>query len=288
VPPEGTEKRRKRRKAPPVSEEPEQGAQDEPDAPVEPEETEQDIQDESDREIAEEELPPDPSVDKLSVVEALLFVSPEPLSVAMISEVTGFDQGAVREMVNDLMDSYLERGGGLVIREVGGGFGFFATPPAAPYISRLIRSQFNPRLTRAALETLAIVAYLQPVSRGLVAEIRGVQSEGVMKTLEERGLVREVGKGGPPGYPALFGTTVRFLERFGLNSIDDLPSLEKFAPDDATVEKIKRSLSWELLEGESVEGRITKGRENTEDTVERGRSLTESRRGSDSPGEGDG
>ncbi len=230
------------------------------------------------------EPPPSSGVDKASVVEALLFVSPEPLSVGAISEVTGFDPGATREMLNELVESYRERDGGLLIREVGGGFGIYAVPEAAPFISRLIRSQVNPRLTRAALETLAIVAYLQPVSRGVVAEIRGVQSEGVMKTLEDRGMVHEVGKGGPPGYPMLYGTTTRFLERFGLKSLDELPDLEEFAPDDATIEKIKRSLSWELIE-EDAGGRGEAGA-HPEDTVVGRDSVEEGGGGTDTGGAG--
>ncbi|MBU1671442.1 MAG: SMC-Scp complex subunit ScpB [Actinobacteria bacterium] len=197
--------------------------------------------------------PPDTGVDKKAVVEALLFVSPEPLSAPLVSEITGFDPGAVREIINRLAEEYSGREGGVVLREVAGGFGFYACPEAAVYISRLIRSSVNPRLTRAALETIAIVAYLQPVSRSVVAEIRGVQSEGVMRTLEERGLVRVAGRGGPPGYPALFTTTNRFLERFGLRSLDDLPALEDFAPDESTVEKIRSSLSWEMA-GEEPDG----------------------------------
>ncbi len=230
--------------------------------------------------------PPSAEVDKGSVVEALLFVSPEPLSASAISEVTGFDPGAVREILNRLVDSYRGRGRGLVVREVAGGYGFYAVPEAAPYISRLIRSQVNPRLTRAALETLAIVAYLQPVSRGLVAEIRGVHSEGVMKTLEDRGLVREVGRGGPPGYPMLYGTTTRFLERFGLNDLDEMPDLEGFAPDDATIEKIKRSLSWELVEEEGRAGAGPRSGENTEDTVRGGDSVAEGGGEADTGGPG--
>ena len=200
---------------------------------------------------------------RMAVVEALLLVSPEPLSVAMISGITGFEQGAVREMLNRLSEEYRRRDGGVVVREVAGGFGFYAVPAAAPFISRLIKSQVNPRLTRASMETLAIVAYLQPVSRGTIAEIRGVHSESVVKTLEERGLVAEVGRGSPPGYPALYGTTSKFLERFGLNGLDELPPLEKFAPDPETVEKIKRSLSWELAEeadaGDREAGEDTEG-----------------------------
>lgn len=232
-----------------------------------------------------EEAVPPPEGDKLAVVEALLYVSPEPLGTGRIAELTGIDPGAVREIVNRLVDFYQERDGGLVVREVAGGFGFYAAPEAAPYIARLIRSQVNPRLTRAALETLAIVAYLQPVSRGVLAEIRGVQSEGVIKTLEDRGLVLPVGKGGPPGYPVLYGTTVRFLERFGLIGTEDLPPLEGFAPDEDTVEKIRRSLSWELLEEEGVAG--AEGGAHPEDTVPLGGGVPPGGGGADPLGEGD-
>lgn len=217
--------------------------------------------------------------DKLSVVEALLFVSPEPISVASISEITGIETGAVREIMNRLLDFYHGRDGGIIIREVAGGFAFYADTVAAPYIGRMIRSRVNPRLTRAALETMAIVAYLQPVSRGVIAEIRGVQSEGVIKTLEERGLVEAVGRGGPPGYPALYATGNRFLERFGLKSIDDLPDLEEFAPDEETLEKINRSLSWELLkEGGATSSEAGEGPENTgqgRDSLAPGRGTTD-------------
>lgn len=234
-----------------------------------------------------EPVPASSEARKLAVVEALLFVSPHPLSAGTVAELTGFDPGAVREMLNRLAELHFEREGGVVVREVAGGFAFYATPDAAPYIERLIRSQVNPRLTRAAMETMAIVAYLQPVSRGVVAEIRGVQSEGVMKTLEDRGMVKRVGRGGPPGYAALFGTTDRFLERFGLASLDDLPSLEQFAPDDETVEKIKRSISWELEEVLGDE-RGPDPTEGTEAPRQGGDSLAEGVGEADSRWQGDG
>jgi len=218
--------------------------------------------------------------DKISIVESLLFVAPEPLSAGALSEITGFDPGAVREMLNELTESYRRKNGGMIIREVAGGFSFYARQEASPFIARMVRSQFNPRLTKAALETMAIVAYLQPVSRGVVAEIRGVQSEGVMGTLLDRGLVQRVGKGGPPGYPALYGTTIHFLERFGLGSIDDLTDLEDFAPDEDTVEKIRSSLSWELLEEDDGVGG-GRAREGAEDTGPSGGSFEESRRETD-------
>ncbi|MDD5748551.1 MAG: SMC-Scp complex subunit ScpB [Actinomycetota bacterium] len=185
-------------------------------------------------------------VEKIALIEALILVSPQPIKISELSEMTGIEPGAVREIVNELMEVYRKRAGGIVLREVAEGFGLYAIPEAAPYISRMIRSRVNPRLTKAALETVAIVAYLQPVSRGMIAEIRGVQSDGVIRTLEERGLIEPVGRGEPPGYPMLYGTTLKFLEKFGLKSLDELPSLKDFEPDEGFIERIRTGLSWEL------------------------------------------
>lgn len=223
----------------------------------------------------------DSGLDKAGVLEALLFVSAEPLPAAQLSEITGFEPGAVREILNKMVDTYEQRGGGIVLREVAGGFGFYSHADAAPFIARMIKSRVNPRLSRAALETIAIVAYLQPVSRGVVAEIRGIQSEGVMKTLEERGFVKVVGKGGPPGYPALYGTTGRFLERFGMKSLDELPDLERFAPDEETIQRIRGSLAWEMEFGNEDVGSKEAG-EGSKDPGSGADSIQESGRETDS------
>lgn len=229
-------------------------------------------QDES-AEIAVEQTAVDES-DREKTIEALIFVSPEPISEEILSEVTGLELSVVRDTVMGLIESYRDRDSGIAIREVGDGFAMYATPNATPFISRLIKSQVNPRLTRAALETLAIVAYLQPVSRGVIADLRGVHSEGVIKTLEERGLVRPVGKGVAPGYPVLYGTTRAFLERFGLRNIGELPDLDQFAPDEKTVERIKKTLSWEMSEEGQIAGEFKAG-EDTEDIIESGDSFPE-------------
>lgn len=222
---------------------------------------------------AEVRLLTDP--DEIAVIlEALIFMSPQPISVETLSEVTGLDTGLVKETVMALVDDYKERRGGVVIREVANGFAMYSVPEAMPYISRLIKSNVNPRLTRAALETLAVVAYLQPVSRGVISEIRGVHSDGVMKTLEERGFVQPVGRGMPPGYPVLYGTTKTFLERFGLKNIDDIPDLDSFAPDDQTVERIKRTLTWETVEESPIADEEESG-ESTEDSGEDGADFQE-------------
>jgi len=229
---------------------------------------------------------PEEALEKMKIIEALVFVAPEPLSVGEIVEITGFEPGAVRQLLEYIKQRYASSNSGFVLREVAGGFGFYAVPEAAPFIANMIRSQFNPRLTKAALETLSIVAYLQPVSRGVVSEIRGVQSESVMRTLEERGFIEVVGRGNPPGYPALYGTTKKFLERFGLKTLDDLPSLEDFAPDDETIERIRASLSCEIAGVGSV-GCKEIG-ESSKDNSKSRDSFEEESRGANCSGQGNG
>ncbi|MDD5448426.1 MAG: SMC-Scp complex subunit ScpB [Actinomycetota bacterium] len=203
-----------------------------------------------------------PSLEK--VIEALVFVAPEPISLGEISDLTGVEVAAAREMINRVSEFYLRENRGIVIREVAGGFAFYTSSDTSPFVSKLISTRFNPRLTRAALETLAIVAYLQPVSRARIAYIRGVHSEGVIKTLEERGLVEVVGRGEGPGFPALYGTTRHFLERFGLNSLEELPDLNDFVPDEDTIRRIERSLSGESVpEEKAQDGRGTDTEDNS-------------------------
>lgn len=185
------------------------------------------------------------------VIEAVIFVSPDPIPAESISELLDVPVSRVESIIAALARDLESRGSGLQLRQLAGGYGYYTIPEASDAIESLIKNQANPRLTRAALETLAIVAYLQPVSRGTVAAIRGIQSESVIRTLVERGLVEESGKGGPPGYPALYRTTDRFLERFGLGKIEDLPPLENFIPDPETLKKIEDSLSWEVLKEQS-------------------------------------
>ncbi len=135
------------------------------------------------------------------------------------------------------------------LREVGGGWRMHTHPAYASHIEKLLLSSRRARLTRAAVETLAIIAYMQPITRGQVANLRGVQSENMVKVLEEQGLVAEAGKERSPGGPVLYVTTEKFLERFGLNSLEELTPLEDFEPDRETVERIAHSLSGQPAEG---------------------------------------
>jgi segregation and condensation protein B len=161
-------------------------------------------------------------------MEAVLFVADEPLSAAVLGQLVGVDRRAADALLEELAAGYERAGSGLSLRRVAGGWRLYTHPDAAPVVGRFVRSSRHTRLTRAALETMAIVAYKQPVTRHQVEAIRGVNSEGVLKALTERGLLAEVGRDGGPGRPVLYGTTPEFLERLGLDSVGDLPSVAPF------------------------------------------------------------
>ncbi len=182
-------------------------------------------------------------------LEAVLFVADEPLTPRRLAEALECDEGKVLSALQELRDEYVRYNRGMQLRELGGGWRMHTHPAYAAQIERLLLSSRRTRLTRAAVETLAVIAYMQPITRTQVANIRGVQSENMVKALEEMGLVAEVGKERAPGGPALYVTTEKFLERFGLESLEDLPPLEDFQPDAETVERIARSLSGQAERG---------------------------------------
>jgi segregation and condensation protein B len=158
-------------------------------------------------------------------LEALLFVSDEPLSASVLAQALDVDRRTVEASCDRLAAELEARGSGLVLRNVAGGWRLFTHPDTAPMVERFVLSSRQARLTKAALETLAIVAYKQPVTRHQVSAIRGVNSDGVLRALADKGLIEETGREEVPGRPALFGTTPAFLERLGLPSLAALPSL---------------------------------------------------------------
>ena len=158
-------------------------------------------------------------------LEAVLLVAAEPLPVATLAGLVEADRREVEADLQRLAASYDEIGSGIVLRNVAGGWRLYTHPEVAEVVERFILSSRHTRLTKAALETLAIVAYKQPVTRHQVAAIRGVNSDGVLKALTDRGLLEEVGRDEGPGRPLLYGTTPEFLERLGLASVKDLPPL---------------------------------------------------------------
>lgn len=158
-------------------------------------------------------------------LEAMLFVSDEPVSAVVLALSLGVERRVVEELCDELARAYEERGAGLVLRNIAGGWRITTHPNAAPYVEEYVLSSRHARLTKAALETLSIVAYKQPVTRHQVSAIRGVNSDGVLRALVDRALVAEVGREEGPGRPMLYGTTPGFLERLGLASLASLPSL---------------------------------------------------------------
>jgi segregation and condensation protein B len=161
------------------------------------------------------------------VVEALLFASDTPLEAERIREVLDLpDVHEAGRLINELRARYEASSGGLQIVEVGGGYRMITRPDVAPWLVRLARSRTRTRLSRPALEALAIIAYKQPVSRPEIDAVRGVNSEAVLDNLLERRLVRITGRKEAPGRPYLFETTREFLVAFGLRDLGDLPKVE--------------------------------------------------------------
>jgi segregation and condensation protein B len=172
-------------------------------------------------------------------LEALLFVSDEPLSSGVIAQALDTDRASVDELCEELAGILEERRSGLVLRNVAGGWRLFTHPDAAATVERFILSSRQARLTKAALETLAVVAYKQPVTRHQISAIRGVNSDGVIRALVERGLIEEAGREDRPGRPVLYATTQGFLERLGLPSLAALPSLAPLLDPDGSAEAEK-------------------------------------------------
>ncbi len=170
-----------------------------------------------------------------SVVEALLFAADAPLAPSrMLSAMnnSGFsvDEAALRRILTDLTKEYEVRGGGFFLCEAAGGYQLRTRPSCSPAVRAMLQSA-PARLSRPAMETLAVIAYRQPVPRSEIEHIRGVDSGGVLRTLMDRKLVRIMGRKEIPGRPILYGTTSRFLEVFGLSGLKDLPALKEITED---------------------------------------------------------
>jgi segregation and condensation protein B len=165
--------------------------------------------------------------DPVAILEAVLFASDGPVEPERIRDVLDLASAAeVRPLVAELQARYAEAASALQVIEVGGGFRMVTRPELAPWLVRLARSRTRARLSRAALETLAIIAYRQPISRPEIDTVRGVNSEGVLESLAERRLVRAAGRKDAPGRPFLYETTREFLVAFGLRDLGDLPAVE--------------------------------------------------------------
>ena len=170
----------------------------------------------------------DKEITYLPIIEALIFASEAPLPIAKIREIIpALSPKQITMVIEYLNEQYRQGGRSYEIREIAGGYQMFTLPEFAAFIDKLYQEKQQSRLTQKSLETLAIVAYKQPVTRHEIEEIRGVNVDGVMKTLLSRGLVTISGRAQAPGSPFLYKTTKKFLDYFGLKSLEDLPKLKE-------------------------------------------------------------
>ena len=182
-----------------------------------------------------------------ALLEALLLVSDDSVPATELARAAGATPGDVASALAELSAEYRDANRGFQLREVAGGWRLFTHPAYHDQVAGYVLSWDTRRLPQAALETLAVIAYHQPVTREGVRAIRGVNSDGVIASLREKGLVREVGRESDRGQAQLWGTTRLFLERFGLRSLRELPPLEDFAPDEESRRFIRERLSGPSL-----------------------------------------
>lgn len=181
-------------------------------------------------------------------LEAMLLVSSDPVSASSLASVLGIAPGEAASLLAELKVEYEETERGFQLREVAGGWRLFTHPAYHDQVEALVLSWDTQKLSQAALETLAVIAYHQPVTRETVKGIRGVNSDGVISSLVDKGLVREMGRDPQRGQAIIYGTTTAFLEKFGLRSTKDLPDLEQFAPDEQTRRFIRERLSGRTIQ----------------------------------------
>ena len=175
-------------------------------------------------------------------IEAIIMVAVEPVPTELLAQLLEQPTVVIDRLCAELADAYAEAGHGFQLTKVAGGYRYQTHPDLSPYVERFLLDGQRARMSGAALETLAIIAYKQPLSRAQVASIRGVDPDGVIRTLQARGYVTEVGRDGGPGQAILFGTTASFLEKLGVNSLADLPPIVEFVPGADVVEALEHGL----------------------------------------------
>ncbi|MFN2586550.1 MAG: SMC-Scp complex subunit ScpB [Actinomycetota bacterium] len=180
--------------------------------------------------------------DTRKIVESILLLADEPVPASQMGEVLEIPKAEVEALLRALAQSYERDGRGFVLRESAPGWRLYTDPECAPWLERFVTRHRHARLTGAALEVLAIVAYKGPISRSEISEIRGVDSDGVVKTLLLRGLIDTSAPGGGAA-PNLFEVSDELLEKMGLRSVDELPPLTDFMPDAEAVEDMEAKLS---------------------------------------------
>jgi segregation and condensation protein B len=197
--------------------------------------------------VSEEEVDAEAEALELDVesrraIEAVLMAATEPVHPTVLAQLLEISVDRVDELCAQLAQEYEQERRGFQVARVAGGYRFQTHPDAHPYVERFVLDGQTVRLSGPALETLAIIAYKQPVSRAQLSAIRGVNVDATLKTLVARGYVEESGHEPTPGNPTLFSTTPAFLERLGLDTLHDLPPLADFVPDASVVETLERGL----------------------------------------------
>lgn len=180
-----------------------------------------------------------------SALEALIFASDKPVTIEQLKKVLGISDAALlRKAIDELKSEYEAQGRGLRVIEIAGGFQMIASAEFSSFLKKLFKNRSSEKLSKPALESLAIIAYKQPLTKSEIESLRNVNVDGVMKSLLEKDLIRICGRKKIPGRPFVFGTTRIFLEHFGLKSLDDLPKMDDFtamakeAEDKAEIEEI--------------------------------------------------
>ncbi|HVB69943.1 MAG TPA: SMC-Scp complex subunit ScpB [Acidimicrobiales bacterium] len=185
-------------------------------------------------------------------LEAMLTVALEPISAEEMADVAEVDVASVTTTLRELRAEYQSERRGFALVELASGWEMRSSPNAAEWVMRFANRDVSHRLSSAALETLAIVAYRQPISRAQISSLRGVNVDGVCRLLEQRGYIVECGRAPGPGLPILYATTDQFLDRLGLASLRDLPPVEEFMPALETARDLADELS--LVDGDAFEG----------------------------------
>ena len=194
---------------------------------------------------ADRRAPGVPDAESVRAIEAIVLVAVEPVPAELLAQLLELPVHTVEHLCAELADSYAEAGHGFELVRVAGGYRYQSAGDLSPYVERFLLDGQRARLSGAALETLAIVAYKQPISRAQVASIRGVDPDGVLRTLQARGYIGEVARDSGPGQAVLFGTTPQFLEKLGLASLADLPPIAEFVPGADVVEALEQGLRVE-------------------------------------------
>jgi segregation and condensation protein B len=214
-----------------------------------------------------------------SVIEAILFMAGEPVTLDTIRKITDVDKYNMERLARELISDYSVRNSGLFIVEVAEGYQMVTNPACAPWVKKLLSASVPKKLTQSSLETMAIIAYKQPIIKAEIEAIRGVNSDGVVKTLLDKRLIKILGRKEVPGRPLMYGTTKEFLQYFGLKDLSELPTLKEFQEVDIPEPAERSSEAPELAEYADeehqsvvvpVESGMTDAGPQTEDIVDPG------------------